>query len=292
MLQQLKKHFPSLQSYKKTPTEIDDKLTWFIAENGQIISIDPSEITEKDSALLHIFLKPYQHNFPPMTKAEKLWQQYIQADGELPETENMFRLIFFQIPPDQLQPADFKDALNQLFEKEMIILWESETEGVIVDKELTDYEEDISLEEIIDILMSDLYIKIRFFVSPYLTELRQAKHYYNQLTSQASIVFSYSEHNVISYIEAIPYLLIDQLTPKLRDDLQQLIPQEFQHDKGFLKMMEVFLKSNLNVSVAAKKLYMHRNSFQYRIEKFKEKTGLDIRNFHHALTVYLALLVK
>lgn len=292
MLQQLKKHFPSLQSYKKTPTVIDDKLTWYIAKNGQIISIDPSEITEKDAALLHMFLKPYHHNIPHLTETEKIWQQYIQADGELPEIENMFRLILFQIPPNQLQPADFKDALNQLFEKEMIILWESETVGVIVEKKLGDHEVDISLEEIIDILMSDLYINIRFFVSPYLTEREKAKQYYNHLTSQASIVFSYSDHNVISYIEAIPYMLINQLSPQLREELKHLIPEEFQHDKEFLRMMEVFLKSNLNVSVAAKQLYMHRNSFQYRIEKFKEKTDLDIRNFHHALTVYLVLLIK
>ena len=292
MLQQLKKYFPSLQSYKKTPTELNEKLTWFFTESGQIISIDPSEINEKESVLLHMLFKPYKHNFPPSTEEEIKWQQYIQADGELPKIENSFRLIFFQIPKDQLQPADFKDALNQLFEKDIIILWESEIKGVIVDIKLADYEEEISLEEIIDVLMSDLYTKIRFFVSPYLTEVEQAKYHFDQLISQASVVFSYSDNNVISYIEAIPYMLIEQLTLELKDELQNLIPQEFQHDKEFLRMMEVFLKSNLNVSVAAKKLYMHRNSLQYRIEKFKEKTDLDIRNFHHALTVYLALLIK
>lgn len=73
-------------------------------------------------------------------------------------------------------------------------------------------------------------------------------------------------------------------------DLPKLILQEFQRDNEFITMMEVFFKSNLNVSVAAKKLYMHRNSLQYRIDKFYEKTGIDVRIFHQALTVYLAIL--
>ncbi|MER2142109.1 MAG: helix-turn-helix domain-containing protein, partial [Priestia megaterium] len=47
---------------------------------------------------------------------------------------------------------------------------------------------------------------------------------------------------------------------------------------------------NLNVSLAAKKLYMHRNSLQYRIEKFIDRTHLDIKHFTGAVSAYLAIL--
>ena len=62
-----------------------------------------------------------------------------------------------------------------------------------------------------------------------------------------------------------------------------------EHD--MLKTIKTFFECNLNVSLAAKKLHMHRNSLQYRIDKFIEKTSIDIKQFKGALTVYLAILL-
>lgn len=46
---------------------------------------------------------------------------------------------------------------------------------------------------------------------------------------------------------------------------------------------ESFLSCGLNASLAAKKLYVHRNTFSYRLNQFIEATNLDIRDFHNAL---------
>lgn len=292
MKDKLKKHFPSLQYYESIPRNLNQQLTWFMADNGHVIGIDPIELNDKELALLHMFLQPLEDEFPPMTEEEKYWSTLIESESEVHDLETPFRFIYFQFPKKQIQPTTFKDAINQLFERDVVILWKSKTEGIIVDFKEDDGEELISLSEIIDVLMSDLYINIRFFVGPYQTSLRHTKHHVERLVSQAETVFSYSENNVVAYVEAIPFMLIEQLTPTLKEDLNQLVSQEFKDDPEFLNMMEVFLKSDLNVSVAAKKLYMHRNSLQYRIEKFHEKTGLDIRKFHHALSAYLALLIK
>jgi DNA-binding PucR family transcriptional regulator len=47
----------------------------------------------------------------------------------------------------------------------------------------------------------------------------------------------------------------------------------------------------MNVSLAAKKLYLHRNTLQYRVDKFIEKTGIDIKHFGNAVSIYLALMI-
>lgn len=46
---------------------------------------------------------------------------------------------------------------------------------------------------------------------------------------------------------------------------------------------ESFISCGLNASLAAKKLYVHRNTFSYRLNQFIEATNLDIRDFHNAL---------
>ncbi|GHV02364.1 hypothetical protein FACS1894211_13640 [Clostridia bacterium] len=54
-------------------------------------------------------------------------------------------------------------------------------------------------------------------------------------------------------------------------------------DKEMMDMAEEFLLSSLNISETSRKLYMHRNTLLYRLDKIQEATGLDIRGFSDAL---------
>jgi sugar diacid utilization regulator len=58
-----------------------------------------------------------------------------------------------------------------------------------------------------------------------------------------------------------------------------------------LQTLEAFFTENCNVSDTAKRLYIHRNTLLYRLDKFKQETGLDVRDFDHAVLVRLALLL-
>ena len=290
MIDKLKRIFPSLEHYETIPAKLNNQLKWFVTPDSQLIGIHPEELQEKDLLLLSTLLNPYENLFPPMTEEEEKWQNWIQEEGAALENRDTIRFVFFQFPKNQIEPQAFKDAINQLFEKETTILWENEHEGVIIDTYNDNLEEGISYKEIIDILISDLYINIRFFVGPYFHTLDGVKDYYEQIKLGAKLSFKSSQQHVITYIEAIPYIFVAQVDSSFKKNLPNLILQEFQEDKDFLKMIELFFESNLNVTVAAKKLYMHRNSLQYRIERFYEKTGIDVRIFQQALTVYLAIL--
>ena len=49
-------------------------------------------------------------------------------------------------------------------------------------------------------------------------------------------------------------------------------------DKETLFTIHKFFENNLNVSETARKLFVHRNTLVYRLEKIKKLTGLDLRN--------------
>src|SRR5690606_28170611 len=142
-----------------------------------------NELDDKSIALLQTFLKPFQPIFPQMTEEEEKWHGWIQNNLTPPEFDITYRLVYFQIPHKQMEPQVFKDAINQLFEKDITMLWENENEGVII--ETKTIEENISYKEIIDILMSDLYANIHFFVGPYRSSLKEIKNQYQQLLSSA-----------------------------------------------------------------------------------------------------------
>ena len=63
-------------------------------------------------------------------------------------------------------------------------------------------------------------------------------------------------------------------------------------DEDTLETINKFFENNLNVSETSRKLYVHRNTLVYRLEKIKKLTGLDLREFDHAIVFKVAMMVK
>lgn len=63
-------------------------------------------------------------------------------------------------------------------------------------------------------------------------------------------------------------------------------------DEETLTTIIKFFENNLNLSETARKLFVHRNTLVYRLEKIKKITGLDIREFDKATTFKVALMVQ
>lgn len=62
-------------------------------------------------------------------------------------------------------------------------------------------------------------------------------------------------------------------------------------DSEMLTTLETFFQMNCNVSETAKRLYIHRNTLIYRLDKVKQEIGFDVRNFDDAVSMRLALLL-
>ena len=63
-------------------------------------------------------------------------------------------------------------------------------------------------------------------------------------------------------------------------------------DQETLFTINKFFENNLNVSETSRKLFVHRNTLVYRLEKIKKLTGLDLREFDHAIVFKVALMVR
>lgn len=64
-------------------------------------------------------------------------------------------------------------------------------------------------------------------------------------------------------------------------ELKQSIKRELVNMMGqdYINTILMIAQSNMNLSIAAKKLYLHRNSLNYRIEKIQSKTTIDMKSF-------------
>ncbi|HLR52379.1 MAG TPA: helix-turn-helix domain-containing protein [Candidatus Avamphibacillus sp.] len=286
----MKKFFPSLIHYSTESHVINPDFQWFMTPEKQIIGIEKSELTQKEIAILTTLLEPYSPSFPIKTDKEQKWLEIIhETKTPSKKIAASYRFVYFHISSKQIDPITFKEALNELFAQEVVILWENEKEGMIIE-EYEKVEEIISFEQIIDILMSDINVNIHFLVGPFQHNLQAANSHYKNMMKGGHVTFKYSDKNVLTFPEAVPFILMDQADPEFKEHLTTQILQEFKTDKEFFKTLDMFLQCNLNISNTAKKLYMHRNTLQYRLDRFKERTGIDVRNFHQALTVYLVLI--
>ncbi|WP_170138814.1 PucR family transcriptional regulator [Oceanobacillus chungangensis] len=289
MLKELKKIFSTLVIYQNNHAEIPENYQWFITSNQDIIGIDTQELSSRDTALLSTFLSPYSITIPKPTSQEQLWKSRLQENDNA-EVVSPFRLVYFKITENQMKPLQFKEAIQDFYAKSVPIIWENQYEGIIIE-ELSDLSEEfISYEQIINTLMSDLYVNIRFYVGPILDNLTHVKQLYATFITNSEQAFSYFEKPVITYMDAIIHGFIDRVDTPFRDEVIMVIFKDLVTDKDLLHTLQTFIQSNLNTSVAAKALHMHRNSLQYRLDKFRERTGIDIRQFDQAIIVYLGLL--
>ncbi len=62
-------------------------------------------------------------------------------------------------------------------------------------------------------------------------------------------------------------------------------------DREMIETIQCFFENSLNVSETARKLFIHRNTLVYRLDKIRKMTGLDIRDFENAISFRLGIMI-
>jgi len=115
-----------------------------------------------------------------------------------------------------------------------------------------------------------------------------------QVAIEVGKVFE-TEKTIIDYetlgIGRLIYQLPTTLCEMFLDEIFQKNPIETL-DEETLFTINKFFENNLNVSETSRKLFVHRNTLVYRLEKIKKLTGLDLREFDSAIVFKVALMVR
>ncbi len=193
------------------------------------------------------------------------------------------------------------DAVQNIFPDKTkdYVISVGETDVVLV-KELkpgTDVKKIEKLaKSIADTLNSEFYAKTIIGIGTAVENIKDLARSYKeaQVALEVGKVFD-TEKNIISYEN----LGIGRLIYQLPTTLCEMFLQEvFKNgsldnlDRETLLTIQSFFENNLNVSETSRKLFVHRNTLVYRLEKIRKITGLDLREFDHAITFKVALMVK
>ena len=147
-----------------------------------------------------------------------------------------------------------------------------------------------------DVLKNQLFLKVIIGIGGVAEHLRNLADSYKeaQVAIEVGKVFD-TEKTIITYDNLGIGRLIYQLPTTLCEIyLNEVFKKNSIDtlDQETLFTINKFFENNLNVSETSRKLFVHRNTLVYRLEKIKKLTGLDLREFDHAIIFKVALMVK
>ncbi|RXI99867.1 hypothetical protein DS745_13385 [Anaerobacillus alkaliphilus] len=285
----LKKAVIEEEEVRQLPQE---QLLQYKTTDEEVLYLNKDHLMKEEIQLLDLFLTAIHTTSNAETNEQQYWKE-LTISGRVTSSppllnRSAFRFSHFIIDGELHDEINFIEALHSLFPRKITVVLVTRTEGFVVEY-MTDEDEEHVGESLIEAIMSDFYVKIAFFQGSMFTNVEEAKSIYDWEKNAFSLARRVLPNlSFVQKEQLIPFLLSSDTSEMTINMLLQII-DFLRDDKELLKTIKVFMESNLNTTLAAKKLFMHRNSLQYRIDKFIEKTGIDIKQFQQAASLYFLI---
>ncbi len=261
---------------------------WFKDEGNHLIGIKKNVSTSEKKLLSLLFDEIISVDFDQQTRL--FWLELLLY-GKTKLLEMMepsyqeARFIFFHHNFDSESKIQF-DQLIKSFNEKFIVLFIDREYGVILDFTKRNEYDIKEFEEIAKAINEDFYYNTNLYKTmeykinetiseAFLKEFDLYKNYRNRhklIMEQQELLLQYMILTVDDYGG---FTQVAQKIETLAYDL--------------IEVVKCYLENNFNLSMGAKALYMHRNTFMNKLEKFIQVTGLNVKEFKDATVAYLVI---
>lgn len=188
-----------------------------------------------------------------------------------------------------LFPDKNKDFVFNITETDIVLVKEVKNNTDVKDLEKL-------ARSISDTLSSEFFTKVNVGIGTPVLGIKELARSFKEAQTALEVgkVFD-TDKNIVSYdnlgiarlIYHLPTTLCDTF---LKEVFKKNSIESLDHETLFT--IQKFFENSLNVSETSRKLFVHRNTLVYRLDKIKKLTGLDLREFDHAIIFKIALMVK
>jgi sugar diacid utilization regulator len=205
----------------------------------------------------------------------------------LPFLENGCYIILISVDESKYEALNI---IKQIYDNEPIVSL-IYNDSIIV---LGDFDEiDEHTKSIKESISSNLYCECYVSYGDKIYDAPGIKKAYNDAT--LCIEFGrkfYKKDNIFNCNELLFEKIVYNVDSKVKQEMLHMFKDKFDAlDNEMIFTIEQFVGCGLNISDAAKKLYVHRNTLIYRLDKIKKETTFDIRNFKEASVFLIAFLM-
>jgi DNA-binding PucR family transcriptional regulator len=145
---------------------------------------------------------------------------------------------------------------------------------------------DISLKDVILNLSQDTLVDFRLYQSYKYETLKKLEENRLFITEKLKNI----GFNLHIYID--DQVIVKHYLKILDNSFKFQMLKKYHQDQMMLDTVKTYLESNQNMSVAAKSLYIHRNTLIQRLDKFYQVTGFDVKKFIDGFLIYHIVLLK
>lgn len=199
------------------------------------------------------------------------------------EYDSMAQVVIIKLSEDIIDDSD--SIVTSMYQDEIIIRLNNNTLTFI--KFINDAEDDGIEQSIYDAIFSELLYEPDIGVGTIAENLSYLHESYEKANLLIELGKNFCQNRKIYYYNdlLLPLLINNVKISKLKDLLgfTNCNIEEIVIDNELLLTATNFLDNNLNISDTARKLYVHRNTLIYRLNKIQNITGLDLRSFKDAV---------
>lgn len=172
--------------------------------------------------------------------------------------------------------------------------------SLIYDNSIIVLADEENIEEVcrsfIENVLSELLIECKALIGGRAEKASELHGLYQNCIESLCLKQIYSlGDSVINYEGMYGYRTAYNLDPNLKESIKNKVftPEFEEMANGELGItIEEFFRNNLNLTDTAAKLYIHRNTLLYRLEKIQKCTGFDLKRFEDSWLFKLAWMIR
>ena len=253
--------------------------------DGQFIHFPLEALSQREQALLNL-----QESQPALQSSDQdVWHQFlVQKKGGLPTKLERVQLLYLEhgIPLS----SDLLDLFYGLLPHLTALVELHATRTVLVLDQTIPFEVEALIQDILPAVESDFGTKLTIFFGNSWTKL-QAEELRQVFDSEYQLFSDFvplkGSEQTISFAKMALWARSGQLN-------LGVIPEKIRHyideSKDMVDIIEAMWTSQTNLVQTAQKLFMHRNSLQYKLDKFHSLSGLNLKNLDDLAFCHLLML--
>ena len=254
--------------------------------NGEVIYLLESSLTERERFLIETLnTQPKKSSIPTHP-----WLAYLEGKGALPTPTAYIQCVHLAVFPKQegvFQEKDWLEFVENLTVGTLAIFKNFRHHYTLVVNPEVAPSLASTLFEVQSAIEDDFAVELQLFIGNRWATSSPVPLLYQ---AEKALFVEYLMHShKRSSLEFAPVMLwaianaLVDIAP-IADELILLLSED-----EVKELIEALWDAHGNVSKASQKLFLHRNTLQYRIDRFAEQTGLNVKDMNDLTLGHLLL---
>jgi len=276
-------YFPEAKKSLKVST---DRQIQNIPFEGAWLHVDKSQLTERELLLLTLLGQDGERD----KASDNPWQDFLTGKSSQRPKKTYASYQFLYLEHSQALTVELLALLDQLLVGRAALIPLGATRTALLLSQRQDKDTPSLLQELLVAIESDFDLRLSLFLGNSWTRLDSES--LRQLFQAENALFSdYLVGHFLGKMQSFPKMLLWALSNGYETTIfKQQLKRYFALQDDLPDIVTALWASQGNQVQAAQKLYLHRNSLNYKLDKFYSLSGLNLKKLDDLALSYWLLL--